>query len=139
VRHSVGMESADARRPASATAVGIILLTLAAAAVVLGLVVSWASNCCGSADASDPAPTLVGFGVGAALGLAGLGLIGGWMHQRALVATTAVVPATCIAAAPWSFDLGILAPFALIAWGLFALFLRRAGVAAWLLRAQKPV
>jgi len=109
-----------------------MLLLLAGVAAIMGMLASWASNCCGSTDSSDPMPAVVGLLVAAALGLAGLGLIQGVMRPWLLVAMTAVVPIVCVAGAVHSSDLGQLAPFALLGWAAFALVLRADSMRAWL-------
>jgi len=126
------MDRTDVHRPLGVTVAGSILVVVALVAAVMGMLASWASECCGSTESSDPAPALVGMLVAGALGAAAVGLVAAAMRPWHLLVLTAVAPGTCVAAAPHSSDLGALALFALLAWGGFALFLRRPSIAAWL-------
>jgi hypothetical protein len=122
----------DTTRPAVATLLGAVLLVAALLAAVAGLAVSWVSNCCGSAEPSDPAPALLGFVVAALLAIAAYGVVRGTMPARRLVALTAAVPAACLVAAPSSSDLATLAPFALVGWAGFAWLVTRPRMTGWL-------
>jgi len=135
------MPDEEVERPAAAVVIGTVLLLAALATAVAGLLLSWASSCCGSADSSDPVPALLGLGVASLLCLAAFGLIGGWMRRRTLVAVTAVVPVACLAGASTSSDLAGAVPVALVGWGVLAWLVSRPALAGWLSgsRRDRPV
>jgi hypothetical protein len=128
------MVEEQVRRPAAAVAIGVVLVLTALVSALAGLAASWVSNCCGSADGSDPVPAVLGLAVATLLVLAAAGLVGGWMRRWLVVSITAVVPVACLVAASTSSDLASAAPFALAGWGVLAWLVSRPPVAPWLSR-----
>lgn len=106
------------------TAVGVL-------SALTGIAVSAASSCCGSPDAADPKPTLVGVVTAAAMSAAGVGLWSGRVSRRVLLLCCAAVPAVALAVSPWSSDFQGLVPVVLLGWLWLWWYLRRPVAIGW--------
>jgi hypothetical protein len=125
----------DDPRPRSASVVSVAMFAVALLSVVVGLLATAVSGCCGSSDtSSDPVPLLAGLGVAAALGVAAFGLWSGSLSRLVLLACTAALPIVCAIASASSSDLAALLPFTVVGWALLWWYLRRPRVARWLRR-----
>ena len=91
--------------------VAALLVILAAVSALAGIGISWAS---GLTPPADPTPALVGIGVAGALFVGGAGLWSGGMSRRIVLVCAAALPATLVAAAPWSLAAAGLAPFVVV-------------------------
>ena len=102
-----------------------VMVAVGVAAGVLGLLASWASNCCGSPDPADPTPAVLGVVLGAVAWLVAWGLRAGWSGGLVL-GLAAVLPVGCLVVGLHSTDAAGLAPFAALGWvGLAVLLWRR--------------
>jgi hypothetical protein len=111
------------------------MFAVALLSVVVGLLATAVSGCCGSSDtSSDPVPLLAGLGVAAALGVAAFGLWSGSLSRLALLACTAALPIVCAIASASSSDIAALLPFTVVGWALLWWYLQRPRVARWLRR-----
>jgi hypothetical protein len=100
-----------------------------------GIVVSGASNCCGSPDPADPSAALIGIGVAAAMSVASIGLWSGRLPRSVLLLCTGALPAVVVATSPSSSDLAGLVPVVLLGWLALWWYLRRPAASEWIGRA----
>lgn len=124
-------ETRTGPRPLSVGVVAVVLTLLAVGTALAGLAVTWASACCASSEPADPTFAMVGFVLAGCLLWAGVGLWNGRLARATALALVGTVPVTCVLAAPVSYDLGVLAPFAVAAWLATWCWLRRPGPAGW--------
>ena len=124
-------------RPRSITAIAVALILVGVSSALVGMAASAASSCCGSSDPADPAPTLVGIMVAAALSAAGVGLWSGRVSRRVVLLCAAAVPVVALAASPWSSDFQGLVPVGLLGWLWLSWYLRRPVAVGWVGRRAR--
>jgi hypothetical protein len=121
------------------SAVAALLVLVAVVSALAGIGISWASSCCGSSEPADPTAALVGIGVAGAMFVGGAGLWSGRVSRRAVLVSTAALPAVVVAAAPWSLDAAGLGPFVVLGWVGLWRYLARPAPSGWVgqVRAQR--
>ena len=126
-------------RPASVTAVAVVILLMSAATALGGLALTLVSNCCGSSDPADPAPTFAGLAAAGVLVAAAAGLLTGRMPSWLLHVLALVLTSACFVAALDAVDLQTVLVALVAGWAVLAVLLRHPGPAAWVgSRAQRP-
>jgi len=118
-------------RPPFVKIVAPLLCVVGLVAFLTGVVLSWASNCCGSSEGSDSRPALVGFLILVVYVFAGLLLWTGVLGRAVVAVLTGAVPlALGLTSATSSDAAGLLIP-SVVLWVLFCWSLRSETVADW--------
>jgi hypothetical protein len=129
-----GMGVVVVARPRVVAVSACLLVVSGLVAAIMGLLLSWVSNCCGSPDPPDGTPALVGLVAGASLGAAGVLLWRATASRATVLGLAAVGPVVCGVAAVGSVDFQALLPCAVVAWGGLWLVLRRPAGRGWLVK-----